>query len=149
MKHLAIYDCETQKTKLIDWRVIRNFIVSVLFIFTTIFCHFKNSEPFTLKNCIIVWVVVLIGWAINFILDDYKKSDDEHERCLEVFNEMENSIKKNGIEKDCLDETFKNIRDFHSSVLEKRKAFKDEIGVILGSIATILGSVTFIKLLDL
>lgn len=147
MKHLAIYDCETQKTKPIDWRVIRNYVISVLFIFTNIFCYFKNSEPFTLKNCTVVWVVALIGWSINFILDDHKKSDDEHERCLEVFNEMENSIKKNEIEKDCLDETYKNIQDFYNSVLKQRTAFKNEIGVILGSIAAILGSATFIKFL--
>ena len=149
MKHLAIYDCKTQKTELIDWREIRNFIVSVLFIFTAIFCHFKSSEPFTLKNCIIVWVMILIGWAINFILDNHKKMDDEHKKCLEVFGEMENSIEKNRIEKDCLDETFKNIRDFHNSVLEKRKFFKDEIGAIASFITTILSSAIFIKVFGL
>jgi hypothetical protein len=93
--------------------------------------------------------MILIGWAINFILDNHKKMDDEHKKCLKVFDEMENSIERTGVKKGHLDETFKNIRDFHNSVLEKRKLFKDEIGAIAGFITTILSSAIFIKVFDL
>lgn len=146
MKHLAIYDCETQETRLIDWRVIRNFIVSVLFIFTTIFCHFKNSEPFTLKNCIIVWVVVLIGWAINFILDNHRKMDAALSKFSNFLNSANAAMVKTGL---IFEDELKECKDFYNSTFKERKNFKNEIGVILGSIATILGSATFIKFLDL
>ena len=145
--NLGFYNPETKEFKIIDFRVIRNYVVSFIFITSCIISYFIKGR-FTLKDCIIIWLIIFIGWAINFILDNHKKIDDVHKEYLNMFNTIENTIKSQGIEEKTLNETFINIRNFYNDTMEKRKLFKDEIIVIAGFIGTVLGSTFFLKFIS-
>ncbi len=133
----------------IDWRVLRNYFISILFIGSCVFCYFKDKGVFTLKNATLVWTIILIGWGINFILDNHKKMDNTTESTLSVLKEIESTLKDNKDKIDNPNTMYNEIKDFYNTVLNTRKTFKDEIWAIVGLIGTLLGSTTFIKFLGL
>lgn len=120
-------------------RVLRNYIISITFIISSVVSYFKGN----FKACIIIWLIVLIGWLINLILDNHVKMDNCTHRTLFVLNEIEQAVKKDRPEEPKL--WCESIQGLYDRQLAERKTFKDEIGAIAGFIGTIIGSAVFVK----
>lgn len=120
-------------------RVLRNYIISIAFIISSIIFYFKGS----FKTCIIIWFIVLIGYLINLILDDCVKMSNCTQRTLYVLEQIEKITEKDRPEDPKL--WCENIIELYDRQLTERKTFKDEIGAIAGFIGTIIGSAVFVK----
>ena len=123
----------------LNLRVLKNYIISITFIISSVVSFFKGR----FKICIIIWLIVLIGWLINLILDNHVKMDNCTKRTLIVLNEIEKALKKDKPEDPRL--WCESIQGLYDRQLAERKTFKDEIGAIAGFIGTIIGSAIFVK----
>lgn len=140
--------CEILKNS--DLRVIRNLFITASFIVSMIFCYFKNDSNHTiLKSGIVVWIVILLGWCISFILDNHHKMDEFTASASDVLLKFDDALEKGEMDKLLKENNTLEIKELFRLTLEQRKTFQKEIAVVLGGIGAIVGSATFLKFLGL
>lgn len=152
----VIYTPYDEKVNLLEtlrksnWRVARNYFFALAFIISMVICYFKdNTEHTVLKGGITVWVIILIGWCINFILDNHYKMDKEYTRTTDVLSKFDERLDKGKIDESVKKAATLEIKDIYKLGLEERKTFQKEIAVILGGIGAIIGSAAFMRFLGL